>query len=55
MKRKDRFQRIQKVSFTRYLTQTRDTIQLRSPDAMRLGWNVSWVKPWNEAMDFPEM
>ena len=30
-------------------------IQLRSPDATRLGWNSSWVKPWSEATDILEM
>ena len=28
-------------------------IQLRSPDAIRLGLNGSWVEAWSKAMDFP--
>ena len=30
-------------------------IQLRSPDAMRQGWNAFWVKPGSKAMDFLKM
>ena len=27
-------------------------IQLRSPDAIRMGWNATWVEAWSKAMDF---
>ena len=29
-----------------------DGIQLRSPDAIRMGWNATWVEAWSKAMDF---
>ena len=32
-----------------------DGIQLRSLDAILLGWNASWVESWSKAMDFLQM
>ena len=30
-------------------------IQLRSQDAICLGWNASWVEAWSKAMDILQM
>ena len=29
-----------------------DGIQLRSLDAICMGWNATWVEAWSKAMDF---